>query len=75
MAPQQSRLIAIAPQTQSLALALNAAMIYVGIAIGSGIAGRLLLWHGLSALGVAGGIVAVVAILHLLISSRQQKPA
>ena len=37
MAPQQSRLVAIAPAVQALALALNAAMIYVGIAIGSGI--------------------------------------
>ena len=70
MAPQQSRLVSIAPQVQALALALNAAMIYVGIAIGSAIGGRLLNWQGLAILGVAGGIGAAVALLHLLGSSR-----
>lgn len=71
MAPQQARLVAIAPSAQALALALNAAMIYVGIAIGSGIAGRLLNWQGLNALGAAAGLGAVVALFHLLVSSRQ----
>ena len=73
MAPQQSRLVALAPRTQALALALNAAMIYVGIAIGSGIGGAILSWQGLSALGVAGGIGAVAALLHLMLSSRTPK--
>ncbi len=71
MAPQQSRLVAIAPQLQALALALNAAMIYVGIAIGSGISGRLMDWHGLAPLGIAGGVAAAVAMIHLLTSSRR----
>ncbi len=75
MAPQQSRLVAIAPSAQALALALNAAMIYVGIAIGSGIAGRLLNWQGLPALGIAAGFGAALAIVHLLVSSRPGKPA
>ncbi len=70
MAPQQSRLVNIAPQAQALALALNAAMIYVGIAIGSGGGSALLGWQGLAALGVAGGLGAAVAMLHLLASSR-----
>ena len=69
MAPQQSRLVAIAPHLQALALALNAAMIYVGIAVGSGISGRLMDWHGMSALGIAGGLAAAVAMVHLLASS------
>lgn len=70
MAPQQSRLVAIEPRAQALALALNAAMIYVGIAAGSGIGGRLLDWGGLAALGIAGGLGALLALLHLLASSR-----
>ncbi len=74
MAPQQSRLVAIAPEAQALALALNAAMIYVGIAIGSGIGSTLLGWQGLSILGIAGGTGAAVALLHLLASSRTLKP-
>ncbi len=73
MAPQQSRLVVIAPQVQSLALALNAAMIYVGIAIGSGIGSGLLGWQGLSVLGIAGGVGAAVALLHLLASSQPAK--
>ena len=75
MAPQQSRLVAIAPKAQALALALNAAMIYVGIAIGSGIAGRLLAWQGLPVLGIAAGVAAAVALLHLLASERVKAKA
>lgn len=73
MAPQQSRLVSIAPRAQALVLALNAAMIYVGIAIGSGISGRLLDSLGLAALGIAGGLGAAIALLHLLASSRVGK--
>lgn len=70
MAPQQSRLVALAPQAQSLALALNAAMIYVGIAIGSGIGATLMGWHGPAALGVGAGLMAALAGLHLWLSDR-----
>ena len=73
MSPQQSRLVVIAPQVQALALALNAAMIYVGIAIGSGIAGRLFDWYGLAALGITGGVMAAVALLHLLAAGQKTK--
>jgi predicted MFS family arabinose efflux permease len=69
MAPQQSRLVNLAPQAQALALALNAAMIYVGIAIGSAIGSSLFNWQGLSSLGLAGGLVAVFAMLHLVASN------
>lgn len=70
MAPQQMRLIAIAPQAQALVLALNAAAIYVGIAIGSAISATILSHFGLNALGIAGGMGALVALLHLVISVR-----
>lgn len=75
MAPQQARLVAIAPAAQALSLALNSAMIYVGIAIGSGIGSSLLNWRGLNVLGIAAGLAAVVALIHLLASSRQAKIA
>jgi DHA1 family inner membrane transport protein len=70
MAPQQTRLVAIAPQSQALVLALNAAAIYVGIAIGSAIASGVLAHWGLMALGVAGGTGAALALLHLFASYR-----
>lgn len=70
MPPQQSRLVTIAPAAPALALALNAAMIYAGIAIGSAIGARLLDWKGLSILGLAAGISAAVALVHLLVSDR-----
>lgn len=70
MPPQQSRLVAIAPATPALALALNAAMIYGGIAIGSVVGASLLAWQGLPVLGIAGGITAALALVHLLVSER-----
>jgi len=73
MAPQQARLAGLAPNAQSLALALNAAMIYVGIAIGSAIGTRLLDWQGLAALGLAGGVGAAIAAVHLWLSAHQPR--
>lgn len=70
MPPQQSRLAAIAPDTVALALALNAAMIYAGIAIGSAIAAVILGEFGLGALGIAAGGMAVLALVHLWVSAR-----
>ncbi len=68
--PQQSRLVAVSPHAPSLALAINAAMTYVGIALGSAAAGRLLDWQGLSILGIGGGVLAFLALLHLILSNR-----
>ena len=70
MAPQQSRLAAIAPEAISLVLALNAAMIYVGIAVGSAVASLILDWKGLAALGISGGLAVLLALAHLLLSGR-----
>jgi predicted MFS family arabinose efflux permease len=69
MPPQQSRLAAIAPDTVALALALNAAMIYAGIAIGSAMAAVILARFGLEGLGVAAGVMAVLALIHLIVSA------
>ena len=70
MAPQQSRLAAIAPDTVALALALNAAMIYAGIAIGSAIGAVILGGFGLAGLGIAAGAMGALALIHLWISAR-----
>jgi len=74
MAPQQARLVALAPQAQALVLALNAALLYGGIAIGSGLSSAVLGSFGLAGLGVAGGIGALVALAHLLASQRLARP-
>jgi predicted MFS family arabinose efflux permease len=75
MAPQQARLVELAPAAQALALALNAAMIYVGIAVGSGIAAAVMDNFGLGALGIAGGLGAFLALAHLGLSTRFSSPA
>lgn len=73
MPPQQSRLVTIAPNAPALALALNAAMIYAGIALGSAVGAGLLDWKGLSILGLAAGVSAAIALLHLLVSDRMAR--
>jgi DHA1 family inner membrane transport protein len=75
MAPQQARLVGLAPQAQALVLALNAAMLYVGIALGSGLASAVLNWGGLEALGIAGGVGALLALAHLYASNAVAKRA
>lgn len=73
MAPQQARLVQVAPDAIALVLALNAAMIYVGITIGSAASAQVLDSFGLSALGIAGGLAAVLALAHLLASARPSR--
>jgi len=74
MPPQQSRLAAIAPDMVALALALNAAMIYAGIAVGSTIAAMILARFGLGGLGISAGVMAVAALAHLAWSERVSRP-
>ncbi len=71
MAPQQVRLIALSPDGASVVLALNAAAIYIGAAIGSAAGGWVLSTFGLPALGWAGGIAATLAVLHIWMSERK----
>ena len=73
MAPQQARLVQVAPDAISLVLALNAAMIYVGITIGSALSAQVLGAFGLRALGIAGGLAAILAFGHLLASARPSR--
>ena len=66
MPPQQSRLAAIAPDMVALALALNAAMIYAGIAVGSAIAARDPRDVRAGGAGHCRRADGVLALLHLL---------
>ena len=68
LAAQQVRILAIAPHIATIVLALNAAAIYVGAAVGSAIGSAVISGFGLSALGMAGGLVALLAIIHLSVS-------
>jgi len=70
LAPQQSVLIALAPERASVMLALNAAAIYVGAAAGSAIGAEVIDRAGLGALGVAGGLCGVAALANLLAAFR-----
>lgn len=70
MPPQQFRLVAYDPERQGVLLALNASAIYIGASIGSALGGQIILGWGLWALGIAGGAVAVVALINLLLSER-----
>ena len=68
MAAQQVRIIGMSPQSAPVVLALNAAAIYVGAAIGSAIGSTVIEVYGLTALGIAGGCVALCAVIHIAAS-------
>jgi predicted MFS family arabinose efflux permease len=70
MAPQQSLLIDLAPDRAPVILALHAAAIYVGAALGSALGGVVIAGRGVGALGLAAGICAVVALGNLWLGGR-----
>ncbi len=70
MAGQQLRLIAMAGHRAPVVLALNAAAVYVGAALGSALGGLMITTFGLGALGLTAGIVSAVALAHLTLSAR-----
>lgn len=67
---QQSRLVAISPQQAQLLLALNASMLYVGIATGSLLASKLLPIPEFRGLAIGAVILVVAAALVLLVGDR-----
>ena len=78
MAPQQMRLVSVDPQAQGVMLALNAASIYLGSAIGSTIGGLVYSHWGLAATGPAAAILCALALAQLLFSAamvRRRKTA
>lgn len=70
VAPQQVRLLQLAPNLAGVVLALNAAAIYVGTASGSALGGMLQTVGDLTWLGAAAGISAFGALGHILWSHR-----
>lgn len=70
MAAQQMRLLSLAPEAASVVLALNAAAIYVGAALGSMVGGAVLSGFGLHALGIGAGVAGIVAVAHITLSRR-----
>jgi predicted MFS family arabinose efflux permease len=71
---RQARLIALAPQSAPLLLALNASAIYLGMAIGAGLGSLALASAGPPALGWAAALVEVAALM-LLVAERRATPA
>ena len=70
LAGQQARLVALDPASAPVLLSLNAAAIYIGAAIGSAIGGAVIARSGLSGLGWTASALAVIAVLHMVISAR-----
>ncbi|WP_179378716.1 MFS transporter [Jannaschia marina] len=69
-AGQQMRLVALAGVRAPVALALNAACIYVGAALGAALGGWVIAGAGLGALGIAGGLAGLLAVGTILWSMR-----
>ena len=76
MAAQQARLVRLSPQKANVMLALNAAAIYVGAAVGSAIGGAVLSAPalGLNALGIVGALTVTSAIATLIFSRPARPP-
>lgn len=71
MAPQQVRLLGLAPSIAPVVLALNAAAIYVGTAVGSAAGAVVQSYASIVWLGAVAGVAALGALTHLLASHRQ----
>ena len=69
-AAQQSRLVALAGPRTPVALALNAACIYLGAALGSAVGAGVIEGAGIGAIGAAGGVAGLLAVGHVLLSNR-----
>lgn len=68
MAPQQSRIVSIEPESQNVSLSLNASAIYVGAAVGSAVGGAVIEEAGFSALGWTTGLALIAVLGHILLS-------
>lgn len=72
---QQKRLVLLAPTAAGAMLALNAAALYVGNALGSLVGGVVLETLGISALGPVAALVVGVALLAFRFRVQQQTKA
>jgi len=72
-AAQQVRLLSIAPEQASVILAMNAAAIYIGSALGAAIGGGVLTLASPVFLGPVAGFGALLALVHLTVSVRASR--
>ncbi|MGB0496899.1 MAG: MFS transporter [Rubricella sp.] len=70
VAAQQIRVVRAGGEAANVALALNAASIYVGAALGGAIGGFVIAQGGLGATGWVAGLAALFALAHLALSER-----
>jgi len=70
MTPQQSRIVATAPERAPALLSLNASAILLGVALGSAIGGQALTYGGWSLVGATSAVIALCGIAHLVVSDR-----
>ena len=65
MAPQQSRLAAMAPKETPMLLSLNSSMLYLGMALGAAVGGAASAGLGFARLSWVGAVAAALALLLL----------
>ena len=70
MAGQQMRLIGLAGPKAPVVLALTAASIYIGAAIGSAVGSIIIKYYGFSGLGIAAAGCASLALANIILSHR-----
>ena len=70
MAAQQGRLIGLAGHRAPVVLALNAAAVYLGAAVGSAVGGVMIAHQGILSLGIVAATGAAFALIHLTFSAR-----
>ncbi|MCK0151444.1 MFS transporter [Marivita sp. S6314] len=70
VAPQQVRLMGLAPTVTGVVFALNAAAIYIGTAAGSALGGFVQTVSDITWLGAVAGACSLGALLHILASHR-----
>lgn len=71
---QQTRLVTLDPARTQVLLALQAACIYLGAAIGSSLAGYAKTFGGIPAIGIAAVSLSLFGILHLAATVRLSGP-
>lgn len=73
MAPQQKRLIELAPQQRGLLLAVNASAIYLGMSLGTIVGTRVYHAWGIEAVNIASCAIVVLAMASLAMSMRSKR--
>ena len=73
MAPQQSRLVSLAPSQAPMLMSLNSSMLYIGSALGAIVGGLAMSQVGVAKLSWVGAPFVVLSLLTLLPDWLQEK--